>query len=108
MTKNEFYGAWKLNNHETWNRIYFQEASTFSIRGGNDFEEIHSGKYKVNRDNKEIEFIAFDKDYQDEDIDVLNPDTLRMKSILKMKYVLTSEELTISNDTSSILLSRLK
>lgn len=108
MTKNEFYGAWKPNNHETWNRIYFQEASTFSIRGGNDFEEIHSGKYKVNRDNKEIEFIAFDKDYQDEDIDVLNPDTLRMKSILKMKYVLTSEELTISNDTSSILLSRLK
>ena len=108
MTRNEFYGAWEPNNFEKWNRIYFEEVSTFSIREGNNFHEVYSGKYKVNRDNQEIEFIAFDKDYLEEGVDLMNPDSLRMKSILKMKYELISGELKISNDTLDILLSRLK
>ena len=107
MTKNEFYGSWEPNNFEKWNRIYFQEASSFSIRKGNDFEEVYSGKYKVNRENQEIEFIAFDKDYLEEGADFLNPDSLRMKSILKMKYEMVSAELKFSNDTLNIRLTRL-
>jgi len=108
MTQNEFYGAWQPKNYEKWNRIYFQPAFTFSIRKGNNFDEIYSGKYKVDRDNQEIEFIAFDKDYLKEEINVLDPDSTRMKSILKMKYEFISGELKILNDTLNIQLIRLK
>jgi hypothetical protein len=108
MTQNEFYGAWQPKNYKKWNRIYFQPASTFSIRKGNNFDEIYSGKYKVDRDNQEIEFIAFDKDYLKEEINVLDPDSTRMKSILKMKYEFISGELKILNDTLNVQLIRLK
>lgn len=108
LTQNEFYGSWKPKNYEKWNRIYFEPASTFSIRKGNDFEKVYSGKYKVDRDKKEIEFIAFDKDYLEEKINVLKPDYTRMKSILKMKYEFTLGVLKISNDTLNIQLTRLK
>ena len=110
LSMNEFYGAWKPNNHKTWNRIYFQPAATFSIREGDNFKEVYSGKYKIDRDNQEIEFIAFDKDYLKEKINIMNPDTLRMKLILKMKYkfMLEKNELIILNDSLNIQLRRLK
>jgi len=107
MTKNEFYGAWNPINYDKWNRIYFQEASTFSIRTGNDFNIVYQGKYKFNRDTKELEFNAFDKDYLEEKINILSPDTLRMKTILKVKYKFKSENLNIFNDTIDIYLKRL-
>lgn len=108
LSMNEFYGAWQPKNHKTWNRIYFQPASTFSIREGSNFNEVYSGKYKIDRDNQEIEFIAFDKDYLEEKINIINPNTLRMKTILKMKYQFTPGELTILHDTLNIQLTRLK
>jgi hypothetical protein len=108
LTHNEFYGAWKPKNYEKWNRIYFEPASTFSIRKGNNFEKVYSGKYKVDRDNHEIEFLAFNKDYLQEEINVLNPDTTRMKSILKTKYQFISGGLKISNDTLNVQLTKLK
>ena len=105
MTKNEFYGAWKPTDYSKWNRIYFQEASTFSIRTGNDFDIIYQGKYKINRDTKELQFIAFDKDYKE--VDILNPDSLKMKTILNAKYKFTLDDLLIFNDTIQISLHRL-
>lgn len=108
MSHNEFYGAWKPKNYDKWNRIYFEPASTFSIRKGDNFEEVYSGKYKVNRDKNEIEFLAFDNDYLKEDINVLSPDSTRMKPILKIKYKFVAGDLKIVNDTLDIQLVRLK
>lgn len=108
MSHNEFYGAWKPKNYNKWNRIYFEPASTFSIRKGDNFEEVYSGKYKVNRDKNEIEFLAFDNDYLKEDINVLSPDSTRMKPILKMKYKFVVGDLKIVNDTLDMQLVRLK
>ena len=108
LTHNEFYGAWKPTNYEKWNRIYFEPASTFSIRKGNNFEKVYSGKYKIDRDKNKIEFLAFNKDYLQEEINVLNPDTTRMKSILKTKYEFISGKLKISNDTLNIQFIKLK
>jgi hypothetical protein len=102
LTHNEFYGAWQPKNYDNWKRIYFQPASTFSIRKGNNFEEVYSGKYKVDRNKQEIEFIAFDKDYLKEEINVLNPDSTRMK------YKFISGELKILNNSLDIQLIRLK
>jgi hypothetical protein len=108
LTHNEFYGAWKPTNYVKWNRIYFEPASTFSIRKGNNFEKIYSGKYIVDRDKHQIEFLAFNKDYLQEKINILNPDTKRMKSILKIKYEFITGALKFSNDTLNVQLTRLK
>jgi hypothetical protein len=108
LTHNEFYGSWKPTNYEKWSRIYFQPASTFSIREGNDFNKVHSGIYKINRDNQEIEFMVYKEGYSEKDIYVLNPDLTKMKSILKMKYEFISQGLRIKNDSLNIELDRLK
>lgn len=105
--KNEFYGAWQSENQIGWSRIYFQEASTFSIRGNNDFDELFSGKYKIDRDAKNIEFISVEKDYLNEGTFIFTSDSTRMKSIIKGKYEFTGEGLNILNDTLSIKLIKL-
>lgn len=107
MTKNDFYGAWKPTNHSEWNRIYFQEASTFSIRTGNNFDEVFTGKYNLDRKEKKIEFKAFDKDYLEDDVNVLKPDTLRMKTLFKMNYKVEQKSLKLYNDSLDIKLIRL-
>jgi hypothetical protein len=108
MTKNEFYGAWKPNNHMEWNRIYFQEASTFSIRTGKDFNEVFTGKYSVDRTNKKIDFKAYDQNYIKDKIDVLNPDSTRMKILFKMNYKFEQKSLLLFNDSLKLKLGRLK
>ncbi|WP_430401215.1 hypothetical protein [Flavobacterium sp.] len=107
MTKNEFYGAWEPTNKNDWSRIYFQEASTFSIRGNNNFNEIYTGKYKIDKESKTIDFIAFDKDYISE-ADVLNPDTNRMEVVLSMDFQLKESYMTIRNDSLNIEMKKLK
>ncbi|WP_439132885.1 hypothetical protein [Polaribacter sp.] len=107
MTKNEFYGAWEPQNKNDWSRIYFQEASTFSIRGTNDFNQIYTGKYEIDRENQTINFMAFDEDYVSE-ADVLNPDFDRMKTVFKMHYLLEQNSMIIENDSLKIELKKLK
>ncbi len=107
MTKNEFYGAWEPQNKNDWSRIYFQEASTFSIRGINDLNQIYTGKYKIDRENQTINFMAFDEDYVSE-ADVLNPDFDRMETVFKMHYLLEQNSMIIKNDSLKIELKKLK
>lgn len=105
MTKNEFYGAWKPENYNDWQRIYFQEASTFSIRNEHDLKELYSGTYKVDRQNKTIEFLKFT--VPKEEINVLNPKASQISKLMKMKYQFEEKEMILSNDTLSIKIKRL-
>ncbi len=104
---NEFYGVWKPNDHEIWDRVYFKEGSTFSIRGKDDFDELFSGKYIINRDRKEIELILIEKDYLEEGTFIFTSDSTRMKPLLKGKYEFTSEGIQILNDSIFIRLIKL-
>lgn len=108
LAHNEFYGSWKPTNYEKWSRIYFQPAFTFSIREGDNFNKVYSGKYKIDRDNRYIEFIAFKEGYSDKDINILKPDPTKMESILKMKYEFIDGKLRIRNDSLNIELNKLK
>lgn len=106
MTKNEFYGAWQPKNHKNWERIYFQEASTFSIRKENSLEEIFSGKYRLDRQNETIEFLQFI--VPEKDINVLNPEDSQMSLLFEMKYIFNEDELILKNDSVTIEIKKLK
>jgi hypothetical protein len=108
MGQNEFYGSWEPLDQEGWSRIYFQEASTFSIRSNDNFNQLYSGKYELDRDNNTIVLNAFKEEYLDEDIDVLNPDSSKMTEFLKLNYVFSEDKLLFENDSLTIELVRLK
>lgn len=105
MTKNEFYGAWQPLDYKDWDRIYFQEASTFSIRSNDQLKVIYSGKYKVNRENFEIEFLNFI--VPDEEINVLNPDESHMSKLMTLRYEFVDNKLLLQNDSINIENKRL-
>lgn len=106
MTKNEFYGSWQPENHQDWQRIYFQEASTFSIRQGNELKEVVSGIYKADRDNGTMELLRFT--VPESEVDVLNPDSTHLESFLTTKYAFDDDYLSLGNDTLSLRMKRLR
>lgn len=106
MTKNEFYGAWQPTAYQDWERIYFQEASTFSIRNNNDLEEIHSGIYQVDRAQKRINFLIFT--VPEDSVNLLNPDLSKTTGLFQMEYELTADQLILKNDSIRIENKRLK
>jgi len=106
MTKNEFYGVWQPMNYQDWERIYFQEVSTFSIRNNNSLEEVHSGKYELDRQKGKIRFLKFI--VPNDEINVLSPDSSQMELLFEMKYVLDAQKMILKNDSISIEMKRLK
>lgn len=103
MAHNDFFGSWKVENYQDWDRIYFQSAHTFSIRSGCELEEVHTGIYEFDKETNTIEFQVLDKDYaEEEDIDILNPDKNRMSLLIKANYQLDAQQLSIQNDTLQI------
>lgn len=106
MTQNEFYGAWQPQEYNDWQRIYFQGASTFSIRNGDNLDILTSGKYSFDRENKKIQFHEFT--VPGEEVDVLNIDSSHISLYLETDYVFEDGYLTLSNDTTSIRMKRLR
>ena len=100
MTKNEFYGAWQPVNYQNWQRIYFQEASTYSIRMGHDLTEIHSGKYTLDREKQQLTFSDFV--VPEAEIDVLNPKASDLTLLMEVKYEFTAGGLVLQNDSLQI------
>ena len=108
MTKNEFYGAWKPLDENDWSRFYFQEASTFSIRGNNTNEKLYDGKYIINKKDNTIQFKTFNSKQQKEGINILNSDNTKMKTLFIMNYQFQEKKLLLQNDSLKIELLRLR
>lgn len=106
MTKNEFYGAWKPVNYQNWERVYFQEASTFSIRSNDNLQKLYSGKYTVNRETGVMELAKFT--VPEEEIDVLDPDSSQLSQFMVSNYELFENKLILRSDTLTLELVRLK
>ena len=107
LTKNEFYGSWIPQNHKEWQRIYFEEASTFSIRGFDDFNELHKGKYEVDRDKKQIKFSQFTVDSFEVN-EIIGANLDKIEFLFSVDYTLDDEMLQLKNDSITIRLKRLK
>ncbi len=107
FTKNEFYGSWQPNIETEWDRLYFLEAHTFSIRTGCDLEEIHFGKYSINRANQTIVLHEFKDDYKEKNVDILNVDTSQMSILLEAKYTLENNQLDIMGENLDIQFSKI-
>ncbi|OJJ23555.1 hypothetical protein BKI52_04100 [marine bacterium AO1-C] len=109
MSKNEFFGAWKvaqLKGKSGWNRIYFQSANTFSIRSGQNFQEIYSGKYKFDKASQTIWLQAFKTN--DKNIDVLSVQEGQMYDLLKAKYQITEKELLLNGEGVNIKMEKVR
>lgn len=107
MAHNEFFGTWKVEEGSDWDRIYFQSAHTFSIRKGCELEELYQGIYDYNEETNTLQFQVFDKDYLEEDIDILSPDTTRMSLLLQAQYDLEDKKLILQNDSLKLQLLKL-
>lgn len=112
MGKNQFYGTW--NNIDTtadFKHFNFEVANTFKINGTHNLDQIANGQYSFTKDT--ITLKTFTKEYQnfldnDKTNAILNPDTTKMIVLIKGKYQLNDNVLTIQNDTNKIVLKRIR
>ncbi len=108
FTKNEFYGAWQPDKSTGWDRIYFLEAQTYSIRTGCDLEEVHFGKYEFDREQQTIIFRDIPQDYLEGDIDMLNVDTSRTTIFLQGEYDFDKQQLSIRSSDVTMTMQKVR
>ena len=108
MAHNEFFGAWKVKNtnkFDTWRRIYFQSANTFSVRDEN-LTELYTGIYKFDKATQTISLQAFKN--KEGNIDVLNVDQSQMYDLLKASYVIHQKKLSLNSKEGNIKLEKVR
>lgn len=108
MAHNEFFGTWKVkntNSFDRWQRIYFQSANTFSVRGKN-LTELYAGTYKFDKATQTISLQAFKN--KEGNIDVLNVDQSQMYNLLKANYIIHKKELSLNGKEGSIKLEKVR
>ena len=112
MGKNQFYGTWQnTDTSARFKNFNFEVANIFKVNGNYNIAQIAKGQYSFTDDI--ITFTTFTKEYQtfldnDKTNAVLNPDTSKMIAFLKGKYQINDKELIIQNDTSKIILKRIR
>lgn len=112
MGMNEFYGTWEnIDKTAKFKNFNFEAANTFQIKGVYNLDQIENGTYSFT--DTRITLKAFTKEYEgflkrDKTNAMLEPDTTKMMKLIDGKYKLTKKELIIENDTSKIVLKRIR
>lgn len=112
MFEDEFYGTW-INTDITAKHKYFnfEDANTFKINGIHNIDPVAMGKYSFTNDSITLE--TYTEDYRDfitenTTDELSNSYTVKLVTLLKAKYHLNEDELIIQNDTSKIVLKRIR
>ena len=111
MGINQFYGTWQnMDSSAPLSRLNFEAAHTFKVNGQFNHTKIAAGKYTFTKDS--IILKAFTKEEQarlnSDKTNVLNPDTTKMTILLKGKYQVNKNTLTIQTASHQIRYKRIR